>query len=250
MRILLTNDDGVFSPGLEALRVALEPDHEVWVLAPDGERSAMSHYITLKGPVSVKELSHRVYCTSGSPADSVIIGLLEVCPQPADLVISGINIGPNLGTDIIYSGTVAAARQAAIMNVPGIAVSLDSYVEPFHFTPVAQFIAKHAEQLRGLWNHHHFINVNAPNTPNPISRVAITHPCRRLYKDHLVRFEGPRGDTYYFLSGSPVETELPPESDWHAVSNGIVAVSPISIDPINHHDDEAYRSAVFGDAGA
>ena len=113
MRVLIANDDGVFSPGLEAVRAALAPDHEVWVVAPDGERSAMSHYITIKGPVAVREISERVYSCSGSPADCVIVGLLEVLPELPDVVVSGINIGPNLGTDVIYSGTAAAARQAA-----------------------------------------------------------------------------------------------------------------------------------------
>ncbi|TVQ39333.1 MAG: 5'/3'-nucleotidase SurE [Spirochaetaceae bacterium] len=249
MRILLTNDDGVFSPGLEALRTVLSRDHEVWVCAPDGERSGMSHYITIKGPVAVKEISERVMACSGSPADCVIVAVLSGNPGPPDIVLSGINIGPNLGTDIIYSGTAAAARQAALMGFPGVALSVDGFSDPLYFDPLAEFVEEHLEDLCALWNPHHFINVNAPNSPRPIERVEITHPCRRIYNDRLHEFRAPRGETYYFMAGYPVENGLMPGTDWHALSHGSLSISPIGIDPVNHHDDEAYRRALFVKSG-
>ncbi|TVR33107.1 MAG: 5'/3'-nucleotidase SurE [Spirochaetaceae bacterium] len=249
MRLLLTNDDGVFSPGLEVLRNALSEDHDVWVCAPDGERSGMSHYITIKGPVAVKELAPQVMACSGSPADCVIVAVLSGLPGPPDMVLSGINIGPNLGTDIIYSGTAAAARQAALMGFPGVALSLDGFSEPLHFEPLAEFVADYIEDLHALWNPHHFININAPNTPGSVERVEITHPCRRLYNDRLHEFRAPLGETYYFMAGSPVENELTPGTDWYALSRGSLSISPIGIDPINHHDDEAYRRALFVKSG-
>ncbi len=245
MRILLTNDDGVFSPGLEALREALVRDHDVWVVAPDGERSAMSHYITVKGPVAVKELSPQVFSCSGSPADCVIVAVLAAMPEVPDMVLSGINIGPNLGTDIIYSGTAAAARQAALMGIAGVALSLDAFSEPLHFEPLAGFVADNLDDLRELWNSHHFVNINAPNSTQPIQEVEITHPCRRTYNDRLHEFQAPRGETYYFMAGNPVDIELEPGTDWYAVSRGALSISPIGLEPVNHKDDEAYRSALF-----
>ena len=137
MTVLLTNDDGIDSAGLEALRSHLSVHHDVWTVAPDGERSAMSHYITVRDPIRCREIGKQIYKSSGSPADCVIVGMVGGFATKPDIVVSGINIGPNLGTDIVLSGTVAAARQAAFMGVPGIAVSINTYSPPFHLEPLA-----------------------------------------------------------------------------------------------------------------
>lgn len=249
MRILITNDDGIHSPGLEAIRRALESDHEVWVLAPDSERSAMSHYITVKDPVSCKQLDERTYISNGSPADCVIIGMLGALPITPEIVISGINIGANLGSDIIYSGTAAAARQAAIMGVPGFALSLDGFRDPLHFEPFAEFAADNLDEFVGLWNSEHFININSPNTPDGGKEVVITSPAVRFYNDKLASFKAPSGEMYYFLDGTPAQTELQPGTDWHAVAEGKISVSPIYLNPINHRDELGYRSASFLTSG-
>lgn len=249
MRILLTNDDGIESAGIEALRTALSRDHEVWILAPDGERSAMSHYITVRDPIRCRQLGERVYSASGSPADCVIIGMLGALPETPDLVVSGINIGPNLGTDIIYSGTVAAARQAAFMGVPGIAVSLNSYTPPFHLDSLAEFVRTNLELFRGLWNPRHLININGPNVDSATLEVEITRPSWRIYHDQLEEFMSPRGEMYYFLTGHPVESAVEPGSDWTAVAEGRISVSPIYLNPVDHHEDEAYRNALFRKSG-
>lgn len=249
MRILLTNDDGIHSPGLERIRRALEDDHEVWVLAPDSERSAMSHYITVKDPVSCRQLEERTFVSNGSPADCAIIGLLGALPITPDFVVSGINIGANLGSDIIYSGTAAAARQAAIMGRPGVALSLDGFRDPLYFEPLARFFAENFDEFLSLWSAEHFININAPNTPDQGKAVEITSPAVRLYNDRLRSFESPRGEMYYFLDGSPAETELQPGTDWYAVHNGAISVSPIYLNPVNHRDDRAYQNATFLKAG-
>ncbi|MFP4483643.1 MAG: 5'/3'-nucleotidase SurE [Spirochaetaceae bacterium] len=245
MRVLLTNDDGIDSPGLEAIRDALEQDHEVWVLAPESERSAMSHYITIKDPVRCLQVDEQAFASSGSPADCVILGLLGALPIEPDVVVSGINIGPNLGTDIIYSGTAAAARQAAIMRKPGIALSIDGFDEPFHFEPFARFVREHLEELVSLWDVHHFININSPNTAEWNKPVEITSPSTRIYHDKLSEFRTPRGEVYFFMGGAPVTSELEPGTDWHAVSQGSISVSPIYINPVNHKEDAAYREAAF-----
>lgn len=245
MRILLTNDDGIHSKGLQKLKAGLEPDHEVWVVAPDGERSGMSHYLTLKDPVRSRKRGHQAYSTSGSPADCVIVGILGIMPHKPDVVLSGINIGPNLGTDLIYSGTAAAARQASFMGVPGVALSLEGFVEPLYFSPLVDFVAGNLDVLRDLWDEHHFININAPNKPDPSPAVEITRPSKRIYHDMLVNYDSPRGETFYFLEGTPAESAPEEGTDWEALRRGAIAVSPIYLHPVNHLPDDRYRNARF-----
>ncbi|MEE8440701.1 MAG: 5'/3'-nucleotidase SurE [Spirochaetia bacterium] len=249
MTVLLTNDDGIDSTGLEALQAALSVDHDVWTIAPDGERSAMSHYITLRDPIRCRKIAEQVYSSSGSPADCVIVGTLGGLPVTPDVVVSGINIGPNFGTDIIYSGTVAAARQAAFMGIPGIAVSINAHSAPFYLDPIANFVTEHLEDFRQLWNPRHLININAPNLELTDPPVRVTFPSWRIYEDRVERFDSPRGDTYYFLNGRPLEGPLEEGSDWHAVSEGAVSVSPIYLNPVDHHENEAYRDALFLKSG-
>ena len=241
---MLTNDDGVYSPGLAAVRQALSPHHDVWVLAPDGERSGMSNSITISEPIRCTRIEERVFASSGTPADCVILATLGVIPKPIDVVISGINIGPNLGSDVIYSGTAAAARQAAYKKIPGIALSLNSFKEPFYFEPVAEFTARHLTELITLWNEDHFININAPNVSGELE-VRVTTPAMRRYDDHLLPFQPPRGGTYYFVDGHPEKTELEAGTDWHAVEHGFLSISPILLNPVNHAVENEYRQAGF-----
>ena len=248
MRILLTNDDGIDSAGLSSLRDALA-EHEVWTIAPDGERSAQSHSITVHDPIRCRTLGDHVFATSGTPADCVIVGVLGVMGERPDAVVSGINIGPNLGTDIIYSGTVAAARQAAFMGIPGVAVSINSYRPPYHLDPLARFVARNLEQLVGLWNPRHLININGPNVDSDSLPVQITYPSWRIYHDRLEEFTSPRGERYYWLNGHPVESPMETGSDWTAVAENAISISPIYLNPIDHHEDEAYRRAVFPTKG-
>lgn len=246
MRILLTNDDGITSAGIAILKKYLERDHEVWIVAPDGERSGMSHYLTLKDPVRARKVDERSYMTTGSPADCVIVALLGILPERPDIVLSGINVGPNLGTDLIYSGTAAAARQAAFMGCPAAALSLDGFAEPLYFDPLAGFVGDNIELLRDLWDPHHFINVNAPNVAGAGMPVEITEPSRRVYHDMLVNYESPRGEIFFFLDGSPPLAEPDEGSDWAAVHRGSISVSPIYLHPLNHFEDDRYQNARFG----
>lgn len=247
MTILLTNDDGVYSPGLEALRQVFAEDHDVWILAPDGERSGYSNSITISEPIRCTRIDERIYATSGTPADSVILGTRGAIPADPEIVISGINIGPNLGSDIVYSGTCAAARQAVYRGLPGIAISLNSFHQPFHFSPVATFVRDNLDAMLALWNSDHFININAPNREDPTG-VSITTPAMRRYDDELLPFEPPRGGTYYFVDGRPSETVLEDGTDWHAVEEGRISVSPVMLNPVNHAVEEHYRTSSFVDA--
>lgn len=242
--VLLTNDDGVFSPGLQSLAGAFSRDHDVWIVAPDGERSGVSNMITLSEPIRCTRIEEQTYASSGSPADCVILATLGAIPVMPEIVVSGINIGPNLGSYIVYSGTCAAARQAAYKQIPGIAVSLNSFHAPFHFDGVSEFIVDNLDELLKLWNDDHFININAPNIAHH-NGVDITVPSLRRYKDHLLPFEPPRGGTYYFVDGKPEEVDLDPGTDWHSVEHGRISVSPIMLNPINHEVEEHYRSASF-----
>ena len=243
MRILLTNDDGIKSPGLKALKDSLK-DHDVWMVAPAIEQSGKSHSITFMDPVRFSRLEPQVFSCMGSPADCVMYSVLGAIPEKPDLVISGINIGPNLGTDLIFSGTAAAARQAALMGLPGIAVSTDSFSEPFYFSNTADFIRDNLELLLSLWRPDHFININTPNQPEFPSEVRITEPSRRVYSDKVVRFDAPRGDSYFFLEGSGVSFSGA-NSDSEAIAAGAVSVSPIFLHPQNRDEARAYEKAEF-----
>jgi 5'-nucleotidase len=245
MRILLTNDDGVTSPGILSLKKYLEPEHEVWVFAPDGERSGTSHRLTLGSPIQKKEVGERMYSCSGTPADCALLVLLGALPCKPDIVVSGINIGPNIGTDIIYSGTAAAARQAAIMGTPGIAVSLNAFPPRLLFDPLARFVACNIAALADMWDDRHFININAPNLEN-YAGTAITHPSRRRYpQDRLAEFFAPGGRAYYFLQGFPPETEREPGSDWDALLGEKISISPVVLEPVSHKENARYHSARF-----
>ncbi|MDR1180244.1 MAG: 5'/3'-nucleotidase SurE [Spirochaetales bacterium] len=244
MRVVLTNDDGVGSAGLDALRREIEAEHEVWIFAPDGERSGTSHRITLNSPVMKKKLDERVYSCSGSPADCVLLSVLGALPFRPDMVVSGINIGPNIGTDIVYSGTAAAARQAALMGIPSLAVSLNAVEEPFHFEPLARFVARNLEEFVSLWDDLHFVNINAPNSM-VYAGTSITLPSRRRYRDKLEELRLPDGNTCYYLHGPPPDTDEDPRSDWEALMRNRVSISPVQLQPVSREEDERYHKARF-----
>jgi len=245
MTILLTNDDGIYSPGLNALKCKLKDKHDVWIMAPDGDRSGKSQSITLKDAIRTTQISEQSFSCSGTPADCVAISMLGAIPVEIDLVISGINLGPNLGTDIIYSGTAAAARQAALNNCPAIAVSLAKHIPPLDFEKTSTFIADNIDLIVSLWNSDHFLNINVPSTLNEDFSVEITHPSRRIYTDKLVEFVSPNKDTYYFLTGTGIASSDLKGEDSSAILKGNISLSPIYLHPVNHTEDEMYKSAEF-----
>lgn len=246
MILLLTNDDGISSQGIATLREVLSREHEVWTVAPDAEKSGTSHGLTIKGAVRMRQLADRVYSCGGTPADCVLLSLSGAIPVKPDMIISGINMGPNLGTDIIYSGTAAAARQAALMGYSGVAVSLAADRPPYRFEAAAEFVLRRLQLFRKLWTPEHFLNINVPVSDGTRKLEAVvTQPSRRMYKDKLVSFDAPDGDTYYFLQGSLVESGLEEGSDWWAVSQGKISVSPIHLQPINHKDEDIYVEALL-----
>lgn len=241
MKILLTNDDGIESPGLKALQESLK-EHQLCVVAPDGERSGTSHRITLKEPVKFVQQGDMAYACSGSPADCVLYSLHGAVDFDPDLVISGINIGPNIGTDLIYSGTAAAARQAAFMGIPSIAVSQLLKESRIEYADGAEFVAHYLEKLLSVWDKNHFININVPFPECSPLEHEVTFPAKRIYHDAVESYTAPDGHTYHFLSGTWPSAETAAGTDWDAVSRCKISVSPIYLHPVPESDLEEFRS--------
>lgn len=234
MKILLTNDDGISCEGIWALKKEFEADgvHEVFMVVPEENRSGVSHSITMHGPIRLRQKEKNVWACSGTPADCVIVSLQgDLAIQP-DIIISGINEGPNLGTDIIYSGTASAARQGALHGIVSIAVSMGSYTKPFHYSTAARYIVGHIDELLSLWEPETFLNINLPNKQEELLDYRLTHPSRRRYNDQVVRFSAPDGHHYCFLEGGAIETREDTGSDWHVVESGFVSISKIYIHPV------------------
>ncbi len=232
MILLLTNDDGIDAPGLDALEIELRKSHEVWTLAPELEMSGQSHSITLNEGLKLKRLPERRFSVRGTPVDCINIGVQAVLPQMPDLVISGINKGPNLGTDILYSGTCAAAREASLRGIPSISVSFASFTGPWAYDRTASFIAENLGNLAGMWNEGNFININWPENPGPELKVEITRPGVRRYKDEMVSFKSPRGGEYWFLQPASIESSRDEGTDTRAILDGNISIGSIAVEPV------------------
>lgn len=231
MIILLSNDDGIFAPALRRLRDELAALGRVIIVAPDRDQSATSHSLTLHRPFRIHRHEEDVYSVDGTPTDCVVTayhGLLDARP---DLVVSGINHGPNMGEDVFYSGTVAAAIEGTLQGAAAIAASLVTR-EPTDFAEPARFVARLARQVveRGL-PHRQLLNVNLPHRPHSeIPGVRITRLGSRIYHDTLVRKVDPRGRDYYWIGGRDAEWQESDGTDFHAVSHGYVSVTPLRLD--------------------
>jgi 5'-nucleotidase len=229
--ILLCNDDGVDSEGLQSLRESLAGTGEVWVVAPEEERTCIGHAITLHKPLRIKDLGDRVFSTSGTPADSVVLALRAVLPRMPDLVISGINKGPNMGRDVAYSGTVAAAKEAAFAGIPSLAVSLNARSD-FLFGDACRAVVDLVERLRAAslpsWT---FLNVNIPNLAyGAVRGFVMTTLGKRIYNGNITRRRDPRGGTYYWIGGDGEQFEAIEGTDLHAVDQGYISVTPLHWD--------------------
>ena len=246
MRILLTNDDGIRSDGIKALLHALDASHEVWVVAPEAEKSGGSHSITLHDALKVRKIRERQFSCRGTPADCVMIALLGLVPGPVDLVISGINYGPNLGTDILFSGTAAGARQGALMGVASVALSVGAYRAPWDFAAAAAFAARNLDNFKTLGTDDHFLNINFPVTGTNGAETVVTFPSRRIYRMELHTYDAPDGDRYCFVGGAIPEAHPEEGSDCMVVSQGRISISPIHAHPRNWATiEESYRGVTF-----
>ena len=240
--ILVTNDDGVLSPGLTVLADALRSIGQVVVVAPDRERSAIGHSLTLHNPLRAEELETDFFSVSGTPTDCVNLGIHGLLDRSPDIVVSGINRGGNLGDDITYSGTVAAAMEATLMDVPAFAVSLESrQFNHDDFRSAAEFSAYLARHIieRGL-PADTFLNVNVP--AGAIAGVQLTRQGKRNYSGEVEVKTDPRGKKYYWIGGSEVGFHDVEGTDFHAIVHNYVSVTPLHLDLTNYRSFDELSS--------
>ncbi|HEY3571286.1 MAG TPA: 5'/3'-nucleotidase SurE [Thermoanaerobaculia bacterium] len=227
-RILITNDDGIFSQGIRRLASALGEIAEVLVVAPDREQSAMGHALTLSRPLRMQKIEERWYAVDGTPTDCVNLGVLALMKDhPPDLVCSGINFGLNLGDDVTYSGTVSATFEGTLLGIPSVAFSQE-VGEGFSFDAAAAFARRLIEILEGeALPRDLLLNVNVP--AGPIQGVSFTRLGRRVYKQSVVENRDPRGRKVYWIAGTP-QWDRASGTDWEAVSSGRISVTPLHLD--------------------
>ena len=242
MRIIVTNDDGIDSPGLTALAKALSKVGEVWVVAPDRERTAAAHAVTLHKPLRVQQLGPRIYAVSGTPVDCVNLAVLKLLPAPPDLLVSGINRGVNLGDDVLYSGTVSAAMEGTILGIPSMAVSQEGQ-EHFYFDAGARYAVRIARLImkEGLPDET-LVNLNIPDRPfKSITGVRVTCLSRRRFHNPIIEKIDPRGRTYYWIAGTRVSWSRSKDADHEALEQGAVSLTPIRLDTTNHAVLDRFR---------
>ncbi|MDR1615975.1 MAG: 5'/3'-nucleotidase SurE [Syntrophomonadaceae bacterium] len=248
MKLLLTNDDGINAGGLRAVIKTLAGEHELYVAAPDRERSGTGHSITVFEPIKVVEAGwpevNGAWTMSGTPVDCVKLALSQLVDAKIDLVISGINHGPNLGTDVLYSGTVSAAAEGIIMGFPALAVSLNAY-QPYgeDFSYSARFVYQMVKiiEQNGI-EPQTLLNINIPFDKNRrCAGIKITKLGIRNYTNVFEARKDPRGNIYYWLGGALQEDRQETDSDVTAVQNNYISVTPIKLDLTDYKLAEKYR---------
>ncbi len=233
MRILLSNDDGYFAPGLAALAAALGPAAEITVVAPERDRSGASNSLTLDRPLTVRRAPNGFLFVNGTPTDCVHLAVTGLLQELPDMIISGINLGANMGDDTIYSGTVAAATEGFLLGIPSIAISLASRTAA-HFETAAHvaldLMHRHARAAAPAW----LLNVNVPDVPLTAWRgYRITRLGRRHKAENVIRATSPRGDTVYWVGAAGAAADAGEGTDFLAVEEGYASVTPLQIDLTN-----------------
>jgi len=231
--ILITNDDGIHSPGLMALKNALAPLGRVVVVAPDRDNSAISHALTMNRPLRLTRHEEDVYALDGTPTDCVSIGLSIVLDRLPDLLVSGINNGPNIGDDITYSGTVSAAIEGTMYAVLSMAVSMAGE-PPYAYSKADAIIGDLARKVMeyGL-PANTLMNINFPDV-RELKGIKITRQGRRIWKQAVHRVKDPRDRVHYWIGGGTPLLDSGKDTDVQAVSEGFVSISPIHLDLTNH----------------
>ena len=245
MRILVTNDDGIHSPGLTALAEALAALGEVWVVAPDRERTAVAHAVTLHKPLRVQKLAPRTFSVNGTPVDCVNLALLKVMPKPPAVVVSGINKGVNFGDDVLYSGTVSAAMEGTILGIPSIAVSQEGQ-QTFRFSVGAEYAARVVRLVleHGLPDET-LLNVNVPDrSQSSIKGVRVTCLSRRRFDNPIIEKLDPHGRKYYWIAGTRISWSRSHDADHEAIQEGRVSITPIRLDSTDHEAMDRFRAWV------
>ena len=231
MRILLSNDDGYFAPGLAALAQILSRIADVTVVAPERDRSGASNSLTLDRPLTLRKAPSGFYYVNGTPTDCVHLAVTGMLEQLPDMVVSGVNHGANMGDDTIYSGTVAAATEGFLLGIPSIAVSLTS-VSAGHYETAAKVAAQMVQRFQqNPINQPCLLNINVPDVPYDALRgTTVTRLGKRHKAEPVVKSQSPRGETVYWVGAAGGAQDAGPGTDFHAVANGQVSVTPLQID--------------------
>lgn len=235
MNILLSNDDGVFAEGLAILHAELCQQHQVTVIAPDRNCSGASNALSLHNPLRIQQVSNGFYSVNGTPSDCVHLGINQYLKEDPELVISGINHGANLGDDVIYSGTVAAATEGRYMGLPAIAVSLASH-HPQNFKTAAKLVANVIDMLAlHPLPSDQILNINVPDLSyEQIAGVKVTRQGRRHRAKSMVKAQDPHGRDVYWYGPVGEEQDAGPGTDFHAIANGFCSITPLSVDMTAH----------------
>jgi 5'-nucleotidase len=235
MRILVSNDDGYFSPGIALLAERLAPLGEITVVAPERDRSGASNSLTLDRPLLVRRAANGFRYVNGTPTDCVHLALTGLVDPPPDIVVSGINFGANMGDDTIYSGTVAAATEGYLFGIPSIAVSLASKAGR-HFETAAAVAVQMVERFgRAPIREAVLLNVNVPDIPlAALGAIEVTRLGRRHRAEPVVQMRTPRGENAYWIGAAGGEQDAGPGTDFHTVTAGRVSVTPLQIDLTLH----------------
>ncbi|MGI6455537.1 MAG: 5'/3'-nucleotidase SurE [bacterium] len=238
-QILVVNDDGIHAPGLKALAESLRSLGDVWIIAPDRERSGVSHSFTMYQPIRAQKVGDQTYIIDGTPTDCVMFGTRGFLENPPDLVAAGINNGPNLGIDTVYSGTVAAAHEGHLSGVPSFAISMDVPLQRdfYHFETAARFAPMIAKKiLEHKLPAGCFLNINVPNLPwEELQGVAVTRLGQRVYHDRVIRRTDPQGKEYFWIGGEKPTWIQAEGTDFHALEEKKISVTPLGQDFTQFH---------------
>jgi 5'-nucleotidase len=228
--ILLTNDDGYQAPGLRSLAAALEGFATVSIVAPSQEQSGTAQSLTLRRPIVCQKIAEREWAVDGTPADCVIVALHKLLTEKPDMVISGINHGANLGENVYYSGTVGAAREAALHHIPAVAMSLCSKGATVKFEAAARVARSAAEMIlkEGLPDQV-LLNVNVPEPWS--GGVKFTRQSQKITRNQLSEGKDPRGRSYFWLFEQKIDKDVAPDTDYAAIFSGAVSITPLHLDP-------------------
>lgn len=231
LKILITNDDGYFSDGIRALAKELSKNHSIKVVAPDREQSASSHSLTLNHPLRMSQVEKNWYTTDGTPTDCVMLAIhLLYKGKKPDMILSGINHGGNMGDDVTYSGTIAAAIEGSILQIPSIAISMANYKPGMPMERSAKFVTKVIKNYDSFnLTPTTFLNINLPeDNGEAYKKYRFTKLGFRHYKDVVIHKTDPRGKSYFWIGGRP-KWKMTKGSDFEAVHNGFVSITPLAI---------------------
>ena len=238
MKILLTNDDGFFSEGISKLKEYLSKNNEVFVVTTDRNRSSSSHSLTLHRPLRLRRVQQNVHVIDGTPADSVLMAIRYLYKDNLpDLVIAGVNDGANLGEDVIYSGTVAAAFEARLLGIKSFAISLACIDdEPKYFDSAFFYAEKVIKIIKSIdLNGNTILNVNVPNKPlDQIKGIKFTKQGSRVYQENIIKRQDPRKNSYFWIGGHLIKTNNSENTDFWALENNYVSITPIKADLTNY----------------